>query len=43
MTYFSLLKIHFGSVAVEQVGPLAIIVGAIIVGVYFIGRGLPLR
>jgi hypothetical protein len=43
MTYFSLPKIHFGSIAVELVDPLAIIVGAIIVGAYFMGRGLPLR
>jgi hypothetical protein len=42
MTYFSLLKIHFGPVAVEAVGPLTIIVVAIIVGVYCIGRGLRL-
>jgi hypothetical protein len=43
MTYFSLLKIHFGSVAIEAVAPLAIIVVAIIVGAYFIGSGLRLR
>jgi hypothetical protein len=43
MTYFSLLKIHFGSIAIEAVGPLAIIVVAIIVGAYFIGSGLRLR
>lgn len=30
MTYLSLLKIHFGPVAVEAVGPLTIIVVAII-------------
>jgi hypothetical protein len=43
MTYFSLLTIHFGAVAIEAVGPLAIIVVAIIVGAYFIGSGLRLR
>jgi hypothetical protein len=43
MTYLSLLKIHFSPVAVEAIGPLAIIVVAIIVGAYFIGSGLRLR
>jgi len=40
MTYFSLLKIHFGPVAVDAVGPLVIIVVAIIVGAHFLGLGL---
>jgi hypothetical protein len=41
--HMDVLFFNFGPVHIEAYGTLAIVVQAIIVGVFFLGRGLPRR